>query len=108
MDAHRPEDDNDITLPNIFGGPVDPPRQPDYPPPPPPSHPVPVEPTWTTASDDDTSRHALLPGWAAAEAAPATVLAPRPERRRAALFGVLGVVVATVAVVLVAIFVAPN
>lgn len=55
----------------------------------------------------------LFPGWTGIYPAVATdgavgVLAPRPERRRRAIYAVLGIALATVAVLLVALVIAPK
>lgn len=112
MDPNGPDDD--ITLPNIFAGPTDqpapaaqqPPGAAAYPPPAAAGYPGP--PAWPAAPDEDTARHTLLPGWTEAPPSEGSVLPPRSSRRRSAVIGILGVVAATVVVLVVALWIAPN
>jgi hypothetical protein len=56
----------------------------------------------------DSGDEALVPGWEPAHPAETSALVASPRRSRAAILGVAGVVLATVAVIVIALLVAPS
>ena len=68
---------------------------------------------WSQAPEPGAPQSGLFPGWTGMHPAVATAgakgaLAPRPERRRRALYAVAGIAAATVLVLLAALLVAPH